>query len=84
MLALGRLKLWGLAVLGALLALLAVFMKGQSLGRKREEIKNLREDIKTQEGINNVIKATKEAESAVSSLPESDVRKRLQDRWSRD
>jgi hypothetical protein len=79
-----KLRLISAAVLSVLLVLGAAFLKGRSRGVEVEKTKSLKKEIKEQRATNETIRKTNEIEVGVGGLPDSDIRQRLQDRWTRD
>lgn len=79
-----KLKMWAAAAVGVVLALVGVFLRGRSAGKRTEQTKVLRDQVNKEIKRNETTQATNEVASDIGGLPVSDVRKRLQDRWTRD
>lgn len=78
-----KLKSIALAIVGALLTVAAIFMKGRSAGKKAEQVKELRKELKTQQVQSERIEKANQTATEISALPSSDVDKRLRDKWTR-
>lgn len=74
-----------LAGAGALIAaIVGIFVKGRSDGKKLEKAKQVESDLKAQEQRNETNKQVNEVRESVSKLPDDDVQQRLRNKYARD
>lgn len=80
----GRFYGWILGALGLLAALATVYRKGITAGKAVEQKKATERDLTEAKQHAETIRETSNAQAEVSRLPDSDVRQRLRDKWTRD
>jgi F0F1-type ATP synthase membrane subunit b/b' len=79
----GRFSTWIIAALGVLAAVAGVYFKGRSAGKEVEREKVIKRDIAEAKAHAETIHEVTDVQSNVVRLPDSDVRQRLRDKWTR-
>ncbi len=77
-------QLW-LAGAGAIIAaIVGMFFKGRSEGKKAEKAKQAETDLRVERQRNETNKQANEVREDIGRLPDDDVQQRLRDKYSRD
>lgn len=75
---------WIGGALAVLAAIVGIFFKGRSAGKKSEQAKQVQSDLAAEQKRNEVQNASKRSQESVDSLSDADVRQRLRDKWTKD
>lgn len=84
MFTLAKLKIWGAAIVGAILAVLGIYLKGRSAGKKAEQQKQVKSELEVEKVKNETLTKASDVAAEVNALPASDVQQRLRDKYTRD
>lgn len=74
---------WLLATVAVLAAVLGVYLRGRSAGKKGEQAKATQRELANERARNETIREASNAQIEVSRLPADDVHQRLRDKWTR-
>lgn len=80
----GRFSTWILGAIAVLAAVTGIYLRGRSAGKEVEQQKATQRDLDAERAKATTIQEAHDVQTEISQLPASDVRQRLQDRWSRD
>jgi gas vesicle protein len=75
---------WLLGALAVIGGVLAIYLRGRSSGKKREQEKITKRDLDTERERAQRIQEATNVSNDVNRLPASAVEQRLRDEWSRD